>query len=46
MRALWRCQLVGIVGVIALGGASRVSAQTGPAIHGFTGTLATEEYHP
>lgn len=39
MRALWCCQLVGIV---ALCGASRVSAQTGPAIHGFNGTLATE----
>lgn len=39
MRALWCFQLVGIA---ALCSASPVSAQTGPVIHGFTGTLATE----
>ena len=37
MRALWRLQLIIIVGL-----GSVVAAQQGPAISGFTGTLATE----
>jgi hypothetical protein len=38
MRPFWRLALVGLVAV----GVAPVYAQQGPAIHGFTGTVATE----
>lgn len=39
MRAFWHLPLVGMV---ALGGIAPASAQQGPPIHGFNGTIATE----